>query len=59
MKDLKTLPNHNDSKNFTYLHTVVKDNLAKLAVITSLETQEKNDKIDLTEITQINTISGA
>ena len=39
--------NHNDSKNFTYLHTVVKDNLAKLAVITSLETQEKNDKIDL------------
>ena len=39
--------NHKDSKNFTYLHTVVKDNLAKLAVITSLETQEKNDKIDL------------
>ncbi len=39
--------NHNGSKNFSYLHTVVKDNLAKLAVITSLETQEKNDKIDL------------
>ena len=39
--------NHNGSKNFTYLHTVVKDNLAKLAVITSLETQEKNDKINL------------
>ena len=39
--------NHNDSKNFTYLHTVVKDNLAKLAVITSLETRVKNDKIDL------------
>ena len=39
--------NHTGSKNFTYLHTVVKDNLAKLAVITSLETQEKNDKINL------------
>ena len=38
---------HNGSKNFTYLHTIVKDNLAKLAVITSLETKEKNDKIDL------------
>ena len=38
---------HNGSKNFTYLHTIVKDNLAKLAVITSLETKEKNDKVDL------------
>ena len=39
--------NCNGSKNFTYLHTVVKDNLAKLAVITSIESQEKNDKINL------------
>ena len=39
--------NNNGTKNFTYLHTVVKDNLSKLAVITSLETKEKNDKIDL------------
>ena len=39
--------NYDGSKNFTYLHTIVKDNLAKLAVITSIETQEKNDKVDL------------
>tara|TARA_Y100000590_G_C15453278_1_gene913546 strand:+ start:23 stop:874 length:852 start_codon:yes stop_codon:yes gene_type:complete len=39
--------NHSGCKNFTYLHTVVKDNLAKLAVITSLETEEKNDKLNL------------
>ena len=35
------------SKNFVYLHTVVKDNLSKLAVVTSLETKEKSAKIDL------------
>ena len=35
------------SKNFVYLHTVVKDNLSKLAVVTSLETKEKSEKIDL------------
>ena len=39
--------NYDGSKNFTYLHSVVKDNLAKLAVITSIESQEKNDKINL------------
>ncbi len=38
---------HNGSKNFTYQHTVVKDNLSKLAVITTLETKEKNNSIDL------------
>ena len=42
----KTISN-NGSKNFIYLHTVVKDNLSKLAVITSLETKEKNDSINL------------
>ncbi len=31
--------------NFNYLHTVVKDNLSKLAVIVSLDTKENNDKI--------------
>ena len=31
--------NHNGSKNFNYLHTVVKDNLSKLAVVVSLETK--------------------
>ena len=35
------------SKNFVYLHTVVKDKLSKLAVVTSLETKEKSEKIDL------------
>ena len=43
---LKTISNNN-SLNFSYLHTVVKDNLCKLAVITSLETQEKNEKINI------------
>ena len=32
-------------KNFNYLHTVVKDNLSKLAVIVSLETNESSDNI--------------
>ena len=31
--------------NYNYLHTVVKDNLSKLAVITSLETKDTSDKI--------------
>ncbi len=42
----KTLSNEN-SKNFTYKHSVIKDNLSKLAVIVSLSTNEKSDKIDL------------
>ena len=33
-------------KKFSYLHTVVKDNLSKLAVITSIETTEKSDKVN-------------
>ena len=36
---------HDNSTNFNYLHTVVKDNLSKLAVIASLETKETSDKI--------------
>jgi len=36
---------HDNSTNFNYLHTVVKDNLSKLAVITSLETKDTSDKI--------------
>ena len=39
--------NNSGSKNFTYLHSVVKDNLSKLAVITSIETKEANEKVDL------------
>ena len=35
------------SKNYTYLHTIVKDNLSKLAAVVSLETNEKNEKLDL------------
>ncbi len=38
----KTISN-SSSVNFQYLHTVVKDNLAKLAVVVSLETKEKSD----------------
>ena len=40
----KTIAN-STSTNFHYLHTVVKDNLAKLAVVVSLETKDKSDAI--------------
>ena len=32
-------------KNFNYLHTVVKDNLSKLAVVVSLETNNNSDNL--------------
>ena len=38
----KTISN-SSSTNYQYLHTVVKDNLAKLAVIVSLETKENSE----------------
>ncbi len=38
---------YKNTTNFSYLHTVVKDNLSKLAVIVSLETNEKNEKLNL------------
>ena len=37
----------NKSKNYFYLHTVVKDNLSKLAVIVSISSQDENEKVDL------------
>ena len=37
--------NNSGSKNFNYLHTVVKDNLSKLSVIVSLESNESSDVI--------------
>jgi elongation factor Ts len=37
--------NFSGTKNFNYLHTVVKDNLSKLAVVVSLETKEESDTI--------------
>ena len=40
----KTISN-SSSINYQYLHTVVKDNLAKLAVIVSLETKENSENI--------------
>ena len=40
----KTISN-SSSTNYQYLHTVVKDNLAKLAVVVSLETKDKSDTI--------------
>ena len=36
---------HNGSKNFNYLHTVVKDNLSKLAVIVSIETKNNSENL--------------
>ena len=40
----KTISN-SSSFNYQYLHTVVKDNLAKLAVIVSLETKENSETV--------------
>ena len=36
---------HTSSTNYQYLHTVVKDNLAKLAVVVSLETKSDTDEV--------------
>ena len=42
----KTITISNSSSiNYQYLHTVVKDNLAKLAVIVSLETKDNSDTV--------------
>ena len=40
----KTISN-SSSINYQYLHTVVKDNLAKLAVVVSLETKDDSDTV--------------
>ena len=37
--------NHDGSMNFNYLHTIVKDNLSKLAVVVSLETKDNSDSL--------------
>ena len=37
--------NHTGSKDFRYLHTVVKDNLSKLAVVVSLETSNTSEDL--------------
>jgi len=37
--------NHDGSKNFNYLHTVVKDNLSKLAVVVSIETSDSSEQL--------------
>ena len=37
--------NQSGTKNFNYLHTVVKDNLSKLSVIASLETLDDSDAV--------------
>ena len=42
----KTLKNNN-SKNYHYLHSVVQDNLSKLAVVVSVSSNENNEKVDL------------
>ena len=36
---------HPGSKNFNYLHTIVEDNLSKLAVVVSLETSDASESI--------------
>ena len=42
----KTL-NHKNSTNYSYLHTIVKDNLSKLAVVASISSSDKSEKVDL------------
>ena len=42
----KTILN-SSSNNYKYLHTVVKDNLAKLAVVVSLETADKSEAVKI------------
>ena len=39
--------NHKGSINFNYLHTVVKDNLSKLAVIVCIETKDNSEKLKI------------
>ena len=38
--------NSSNSLNFTYQHSIIKDNVSKLGVIVSLETNENNDQIN-------------
>ncbi len=42
---LKTIENSN-SQNYIYQHSVIKDNVSKLGVVVSIESQEKNDQIN-------------
>ncbi len=42
----KTFSN-DDSRNFAYQHSIIKENVSKLAVIVSLKTNEKSEKVDL------------
>jgi elongation factor Ts len=37
--------NHTGAQNFNYLHTIVNDNLSKLAVVVSIETKESSESI--------------
>ena len=37
--------NHVGTKNFNYLHTIVKDNLSKLAVLVSIETKNNSENL--------------
>ena len=39
--------NQSGTKNFNYLHTIVKDNLSKLSVIVSLETSDVSEAVKL------------
>ena len=39
--------NFENSKNFVYQHSVIKDNVSKLVVIVSLKTNEKSEQVDL------------
>ncbi len=39
--------NSENSRNFCYQHSVIKENVSKLAVMVSVNTNEKSDKVDL------------
>jgi len=38
---------HTGAKNFNYLHTIIKDNLSKLSVVVTLETNNTSDNVKL------------
>ena len=53
---IKTISN-SSSSNYQYLHTIVKDNLAKLGVVVSLETKDNSETVKTFGKTIINAYS--
>ena len=43
---IRTIQNQN-AQNFVYQHSIIKDNVSKLGVVVSLETDQNNEKVNL------------